>query len=63
MTLIDIYAEFSIGSRGFIRAIQTNAGLDISDQEIERIAARARTAEEFEAIWSGEDWWTDANNQ
>ncbi len=35
---------------------------DISNAEAERIATRAANLADFEAIWSNEDWWTDANN-
>lgn len=34
---------------------------DISDEEAERIAARASSADEFIAIWENEDWWADEN--
>lgn len=33
---------------------------DISNMEAERIAERANSVEEFEAIWSNESWWRDA---
>lgn len=36
---------------------------DISTSEAERIAERASSADEFEAIWETEDWWTDEANQ
>ncbi|NGO64177.1 hypothetical protein G6N76_10860 [Rhizobium daejeonense] len=62
MTIETIYEEFSRGSNGFIKAVQTHCGYDISDTEIERIAARAETAAEFDRIWQNEDFWTDANN-
>lgn len=62
MTLNDIYNEFTRGSNGFIKAVQSHCGLDISDAEIERIAAKAETAEEFTRIWENEDFWTDVNN-
>jgi hypothetical protein len=35
---------------------------DISAEECDRICAASETVEEFELIWSSEDWWTDAAN-
>ena len=34
---------------------------DISRDEAERIAERAASVAEFEAIWENENWWTDEN--
>ena len=61
MTINEIATEFTWGSTGFVRAIETHCGLGASRSEIERIAARASTPEEFMAIWEDEDGWTDAN--
>lgn len=61
MTLNDIYNEFTIGSLGFVLAIETHAGVDCSREEIERIAGKAPTADEFMRIWSDEAWWRDEN--
>jgi hypothetical protein len=61
MTLQDIYAEYTAGSTGFCIAVETHCGYEISREEIARIAARAKNSGEFEAIWTNEDWWTDAN--
>lgn len=36
---------------------------DISDEEAQRIAERAKTGAEFVSIWENEDWWTDEANQ
>lgn len=33
---------------------------DISRDEAERIAEKAASADEFEAIWENEGWWRDA---
>jgi hypothetical protein len=54
-----IYNEFTIGSDGMIRAIQTHCGFNISNAEIERILQRAKTASEFEHLWENTDWWSD----
>jgi hypothetical protein len=56
-----IYDEFTIGSNGMIRAIQTHCGgaFDISDAECARILAVAETASEFEHLWENADWWRD----
>lgn len=54
-----IYDEFNIGSDGMIRAIQTHCGFGISNAEIERILAVAKTASEFEHLWENTDWWSD----
>jgi len=51
MTLQDIFDTFTAGSRGFIAAVQTHCGFDISDEEIKRIAEIAKDAAEFERIW------------
>ena len=63
MTLNEIYNEYTAGSNGFCKAVQTHCGLDVSNDEIERIASKAASAEQFMNIWENEDWWTDANNQ
>lgn len=57
-----IYREFTRGSTGFCREVETWCGYNISINEITRIAARAATAEEFAAIWENSEWWTDAAN-
>lgn len=63
MTIAEIYAEYTAGSTGFVIAVETHCGYDISRTEIARIAEAAKTAEEFERVWENEDWWTDENNQ
>jgi hypothetical protein len=62
MTLKEIYQQFTPGSLGFAKAVETHCGFNTTIDETKRIAERAKTAEEFEAIWQNEDWWTDANN-
>lgn len=64
--------DFSWGSPGFCREVEATAGLDISRNEIERIADAAATrvsagdddafAKKFMQIWDGEDFWSDENN-
>lgn len=63
MTIAEIYTAYTAGSTGFVIAVETNCGYDISRTEIARIAEVATTAEEFERVWENEDWWTDENNQ
>lgn len=62
MTLAEIYAQFTPGSTGFAKAVSSHCGFNTSDAETKRIGERAATAEQFESIWSDEDWWTDAKN-
>ena len=62
MTLEEIYNTFSVGSEGFIRAVETHRGLEISREEIERIAEVAPTADDFMNVYENSDAWTDANN-
>ncbi|MFB2530730.1 hypothetical protein ACEYYA_01015 [Paracoccus sp. p3-h83] len=35
---------------------------DISNDEADRIADRANSLAEFEAIWENETWWRDESN-
>ena len=60
--LHQIADEFTWGSEGFIRAISTHCGLDASHTEIERIASRTSSPEEFMAVWECENDWTDKTN-
>ena len=53
MTLNEIYATYTIGSEGFIRAVEDNCGFEISREEIERLAAISPTAEDFQINWEG----------
>mgnify|MGYP003654870060 CR=1 FL=1 len=57
-----IFADFRPGSQGFVQAVATNCGFEISDDEIRRIATKAKTAEEFQTIWENLAWWTDDHN-
>jgi hypothetical protein len=59
MTFEQIAAEYTWGSAGFIKAFQTHMGIDISDSEIERIADRTSTPDEFMDVWENDDDWTD----
>ena len=59
MTLADIYAAYTTGSAGFVIAVETHGGFDISRTEIERIAASAATAEEFQTAWEDTTDWAD----
>jgi molybdopterin biosynthesis enzyme len=63
MTLEDIYNDYTPGSTGFVIAVETHCGFEISREETVRIASKAETPEQFAAIWENEDWWTDENNQ
>lgn len=62
MTLQEIYQQFTPGSQGFAKAVETHCGFEASIDEIKRIGLRANSAEEFEAIWQNEDWWSDDKN-
>ena len=62
MNIHEIYTTFSAGSRGFVMAVQSHCGFNASDDEIERIAELADTAEEFQSVWENDDSWTDSNN-
>lgn len=62
MKLNEIYNEFSVGSEGFVRAVETHCGFCISREEIERIALIAPTAEDFQNVFDNVTSWTDANN-
>ena len=61
MTLIEIYNKYTVGSQGFCTAVYDNLGFSISRDEIKRIAEKTQTAEQFQAVWYGEDWWKDEN--
>lgn len=57
LSIEDIYCQFSRGSDGFCRAVETHCGFDITRAQIGRIAERARTADEFVHIWENSVWW------
>lgn len=63
MTIEQIYVLFTAGSKGFVKAMQTDCGFECSATEIERIAAKATNAVEFQRIWENDDTWTDSNNE
>ncbi|NHN93849.1 hypothetical protein [Acetobacter sicerae] len=62
MTLNEIYSTFTVGSEGFVSAVEANCGFEISRTEIERISAVAPTAEAFESVWENSSAWTDESN-
>ena len=53
MTLNEIYNEYTIGSEGFVLAVESNCGFEISREEIERLAAISPTAEDLQKNWEG----------
>lgn len=62
MTLADIYNEYTAASQGFVIAVETHCGFCITRTEIERIAAKSATAEEFQDVYENDDSWADENN-
>ena len=62
MTIQQIYAAFTPGSKGFVKAVEAHCGYCASSTEIERIAAKTTDAAEFQTVWENDDSWTDANN-
>lgn len=63
MTLERIYEDYTPASQGFVAAVQTYCGFCITDSEISRLAEKARSASQFQAIWENETFWLDANNK
>ena len=63
MTLEQIYSDFTPGSPGFCIAVETHCGFQTSREETARIAAKAKTAADFQSVWENDDSWTDANNE
>lgn len=61
--LKSLYKKYSRGSSGFIKNFDWVGAFDISDNEAERIANKAKTASQFEKIWQNEDWWKDGMNE
>jgi hypothetical protein len=59
MTLSEIYAEYTTGSHAFCIAVEAHCGLEISRDEIERIADQSETASDFMDTWENDDSWTD----
>lgn len=49
--LTEAYEEFTAGSQGFVKFVETHCGYDSSAEVIEAIADVAKTAEEFDRIW------------
>ena len=60
MALEQIYSQFTRGSQGFCKAVETHCGFNTSLDETKRISEKAETADDFQRIWEHEDWWTDA---
>ena len=57
--LNQIANEYKWGSRGFIIAIETYCGYNMSRTEIERIADRTSTPDEFQTMWENDVDWLD----
>jgi hypothetical protein len=63
MTIEEIYEEYTPGSVGFVKAVQTHYAFDLSEAEIERIATHpdVRNADDFDRHVDDNDWWEDEN--
>ena len=59
MTLTEIYAEFNPGGPGFVDAVKTHCGFEVSDTEAKRLGQVCDTANSFEFTWRNDDWWLD----
>ena len=57
-------AALAIGtiSPAFIAEVQTHCGYDMTDSEVARIAEFSKDADDFDSIWSDQDWWLDRFN-
>jgi hypothetical protein len=62
MNINEIYEEFTPGSTGFVRAVSTHLGLEISNEEIWRLGCQCKTPEAFAYDLNHTAWWTDAAN-
>jgi hypothetical protein len=62
MSLEEIFREFTPGSVGFIKAVKTHAGMDITNSEIARLASECPDWWSFEDAWENETWWMDIVN-
>lgn len=51
MNITEIYNTFTIGSQGFVMAVVDHCGYELSNEQIEEIAAISETPEEFEENW------------
>ncbi|WP_457645337.1 hypothetical protein [Profundibacter sp.] len=53
--------EYDMGMQNDVPAVAFIGGYagvyNLDDEQAERIAERAQTAEQFEDIWENEDWW------
>jgi len=52
MTLEEIYTEYTAGSQGFVAAVDTHCGYDSDRAIIEAIGDIAKSAAEFDRIWT-----------
>jgi hypothetical protein len=59
MTLAEIYEAYTPGSCGFVREVQKNLGLEISNEETERLGRACKTPEAFAYDLNHTAWWTD----
>ena len=57
--LNQIADEYRWGSNAFVIAIETHCGYNMSRTEIERIADRTSTPDEFQAMWENDVDWLD----
>lgn len=53
------YMTFRKGSQGFCKYIADRANINVTDEEVRRIADRAVDADEFMEIWENDTTWTD----
>lgn len=61
-TMAEIYAEYQRGSEGFCAAVESHCHGELLREEIERIASKAETPEQFDYIWQNEGWWQERKN-
>ena len=59
MTLDEIFAAYTPGTREFHQAIRKHCDFDINDRELQRIANDVVTAEQFLIELEEETWWMD----
>ena len=62
MTLEEIFDAHKRGSNAFTIAVEQHCGFDISRMEIVRLSNEAWNAEQFQAMYDNDDWWTDKIN-
>ena len=59
MNISEIFDTYTVGSPGFVGAVQTHCGFEASDSEIKRIASASSGPLTFQGIWENESWWDD----